>query len=75
MYVAVLCRQKIFSCSLMKKVSEYVNYMPQFLCRQKIFSCSLMKKVSEYVNYMPQFLRYAGVRYRFFFPFHMKPCV
>ena len=33
----------------------------------KNFSCSLMKKVSEYVNYMPQFLRYAGVRYRFFF--------
>ena len=35
----------------------------------KNFSCSLMKKVSEYVNYMPQFLRYAGVRYRFFFLF------
>ena len=33
----------------------------------KNFSCSLMKKASEYVNYMPQFLRYAGVRYRFFF--------
>ena len=33
----------------------------------KNFSYSLVKKVSEYVNYMPQFLRYAGVRYRFFF--------